>query len=70
MVSMEFTIRTKTGLRKGDVTRNDIQRRFLAQHSIAMLEQRCNHSNQYYNNVETLCCARNRRCNSSRVTSP
>ena len=27
---------------KGDVTRNDSQRRFLAQHNVAMLEQCCN----------------------------
>ena len=44
---MEFTVRAKNGRSKGDVIRNDTQRRFLAQHSIAMLEQRCNHSNQY-----------------------
>ena len=31
--------------RKGDVTRDDSQRRFFAQHSIAMLEQCCNHLN-------------------------
>ena len=51
---------------KGDVKRDDSKRRFLAQHSIAMLEQCCNHSN----NVATLCRAKNRRCKSSRVTSP
>ena len=28
---------------KGDVTRNESQQRFLAQHSVAMLEQCCNH---------------------------
>ena len=55
---------------KGDATRNDSQRRFLAQHSVAMLEQWCNHSKQCRNNVATLCCAKNRRCESSRVTSP
>ena len=42
---------------KGDVTRDDSQGRFLAQHSIAMLEQCCNHSKQYRNNVATLCYA-------------
>ena len=42
----------------------------LAQHSVAMLEQCCNHSKQCRNNVATLCCAKNRRCESSRVTSP
>ena len=54
---------------QGDVTRYDSQRGFLAQHSLAMLEQ-CNHSKQYRNNIATLCCAKNRRCESSRVTSP
>ena len=29
----------------------------------------CNYSNQCRNNVATLCCAKNRRCESSRVTS-
>ena len=35
-----------------------------------MLEQCCNYSKQCHNNVATLCCAKNRRCESSRVTSP
>ena len=43
---------------------------FYAQHSAAMLEQCCNYSKQCRNNVATLCCAKNRRCESSRVTSP
>ena len=51
---------------KGDVT----QRPFLAQHTVAMLEQCCNYSKQCRNTVATLCCAKNRRCQSSRVTSP
>ena len=56
---------------KGDVTRDDLQRPFLAQHSIAMLEQCFNYSKQCRNNVDTtLCCDKNRRCESSRVTSP
>ena len=42
----------------------------LAQHSAAMLEQCCNHSKQCRNNVATLFFAKNRRCESSRVTSP
>ena len=54
-------------LSKGDVTRNDSQRRVLAQHGVAMLEQCCNHSKQCRNNDATLCCAKNRRCESSRV---
>ena len=49
---------------KGDVTRDDSKRRFLAQRTVAMLEQCCNYSKQCRNNVATLCCA------SSRVTSP
>ena len=55
---------------KGDVTRNYSQRRFLAQHNVAMLEQCCNPSKQCYNSVATRCCAENRRWESSRVTSP
>ena len=39
-------------------------------HSVAMLEQCCNHSKQCSNNGVVLCCAENRRCKSSRVTSP
>ena len=35
-----------------------------------MLEQCCNFSKQYRNNVAKLCYAKNRRCESSRVTSP
>ena len=35
-----------------------------------MLEQCCNYSKQCRNNVATLCCAKNRCCGSSRVTSP
>ena len=48
---------------EGDVTRDDLRRRFLAQHSasVAMLEQCCNNSKQHRNNVATLCCAKNRR---------
>ena len=53
-----------------DVTGNDSQRRFLAQKNVAILEQRCNYSKQCRNNDATLCCAKNHRCESSRVTSP
>ena len=35
-----------------------------------MLEQCCNHSKQCRNNVATLCCAKGRRFESSRVISP
>ena len=54
----------------GDVTRDDSQRRFLGQHSVAMLEQCCNHSKQCRNSVAMMCYAKNRSCESSRVTSP
>ena len=48
----------------GDVTRDDSQRRSLAQHSVAMLEQCCHHLKQCRSNVATLHCAKNRRCKS------
>ena len=54
---------------KDDVKRDDSQRRFLAQHIVAMLKQCCNHSKQYQNNVVTMYCAKNRRCELSLVTS-
>ena len=38
--------------------------------SVAMLEQCCNHWQQCRNNAVMLCCAKNRCCESSRVTSP
>ena len=63
-------IRTRNWRYEGDVTRDDSQRRFLAQHSYAMLEQCCNYPKQCRNNVATLCCAKNRRCEPFRVTSP
>ena len=44
--------------------------RFLTQHNVAILEQCYNCSTQCRNNVATLCCANNRRCESSRLTSP
>ena len=53
----------------GDVTRDDSQQRFLAQHSVAMLEQCCKDSKQCCNNVAMLCWAKNHRGESSRVTS-
>ena len=35
----------------GDVTRDDLQRRLLAQHGVAMLEQCCNYWKQCRNNI-------------------
>ena len=55
---------------KGDVTRDDTQRRFLVQRMVQMLEQYCSHLKQCNNNVVMLCCAKNRRCKSTCVTSP
>ena len=48
---------------------DDSPRRFLAQQSVAMLEQGCNLSKQCSSNIATLCCVKNRRCESSLVTS-
>ena len=45
---------------KGDVTRNDSQRRFLAQLSVQMLE--CSLSKRCRWNNVVMCCAKNRRC--------
>ena len=54
---------------KGDVTRDDSQRRFFAQHI-----DRCNVGTvlQPFETMSltTLCCAKNRRCESFLVTSP
>ena len=47
--------------------RNDYS---VVQHSVAMLEQCCTYSKQCHNHVATLCCAKNRPCESPRVTSP
>ena len=54
----------------GDVTRDNSERRSLVQHSLAMLEQCCHHFKQCRSNVSTLHFAKNRRCESQRVTSP
>ena len=52
---------------QGDVIQDDSQKRFLAQHSNAMLEQCCKHSKLCHNNRATLCCAKNQHCKSSPV---
>ena len=49
---------------------DDSQRRFLTQNILAMLEQCCDYSKQCRNNVATLFWAKNRRCESYRVTAP
>ena len=53
-----------------NVTRDDLQRRFLARHSVATLLRHCFEWLQHCSSIATLCCAKNRRCESSRVTSP
>ena len=53
---------------KGDVTQDDSQRRFLAQQNVATLLRRCFELLQHCSNIARLCCAKNRRCESSRVT--
>ena len=55
---------------EGDVTRDDSQRRFWAQHRVAALLQRCFEWLQHRSSIATPCRAKNRRCESSRVTSP
>ena len=60
----------ENGKKAIDVTRDDSQRRFLAQHSVATLLRHCFEWLQHCSNIATLCCAKNRRCESSRVTSP
>ena len=76
-----FNIDTMNGLKKkshclsainskGVVTRDDSQRRFLTQHSVATLLRHCFEWSQHCSNIAKLCCAKNRRCESSRVSSP
>ena len=55
---------------QGNVTRDDLERRFSTQQRVAVLQQCGNHSKQCRNNVIKLCCAKNRCFESSRVTSP
>ena len=42
---------------EGDVTRDNWQQWFLAQHRVAMLEQCCNNSKRHHYNVAMPCCA-------------
>ena len=48
----------KGWLLTGDVTRDDSQRRFLAQHSVATLLRHCFESLQQCSNIATLCCVK------------
>ena len=47
--------------------RDDSQRRILAQHSVATLLRNYFEWMQHCSNIATLCCAKNCRCESSRV---
>ena len=47
---------------KGDVTQDNSQQRFLAQHSVASLLLRCFKLLQHCSNIATLYCAKNRPC--------
>ena len=71
------TLKLKTGVyrcssSKGDVTctRDDSKRGFLAQRSITTLLRHCLECLQHCSTIATRCCAKNRRCESSRVTLP
>ena len=48
----------------------DSQRRFLVQITITILLRHCFEWLQHCSNIAALCCAQNRRCESSHVTSP
>ena len=63
-------IKEKRSPNKGYVTRDDSQRRFLAQHSVTTLLGRCFELLQHCSNIATLRCAKNSRCAPARVTSP
>ena len=63
LVSRRWPTTLSTQFIKGDVTRDDSQQRFLAQHIVAMLQQCCNLSKQYHNNVAKLNCAKNPHAN-------
>ena len=54
----------------GEAKRDDSQRRFLAQHSVATLLLHCFEWLQHCFSVAMLCCAKIRRFDSSPVTSP
>ena len=46
---------------------NDSKQQFLALHRVASLLQHCSEWFQHCSNIATLCCAKNRRCESFRV---
>ena len=52
-----------------DVSRDNSQRRFLAQYIVTTMFWYCFEWLQHCFNIATMCCAENRRCESSRLTS-
>ena len=70
LVSVTTTFSVAKTHSKDDVTRDDLKRRFLAQHSVATLLRRCFEWLQHCSSIATLCSAKNSSCKSSRVTSP
>ena len=68
--SLVSTVLRKSRTRSRNRLKVMSQRQFSRQHNVAVLEQCGNYSKQCSNNVATLCCAKNPRCESSRVTSP
>ena len=74
LVSVTTTFSSAKIHSKDDFTRDDSQRRFLAQHSVATLLRRCfewlQHQQVAICSIATLCSLKNSICESSRVTSP
>ena len=67
LLSEAFFLVEQKSQYKGDVTRDDSQRRFLEQHILATLLRHCFEWLQHCSNFATPCCSKNRRCESSRV---
>ena len=61
VVGLIFRVEPILGL-KGNVTYDNSQQRFLAQHSVASLLLRCFKLLQHCSNIATLYCAKNRPC--------
>ena len=74
LVSVTTTFSSAKIHSKDDFTRDDSQRRFLAQHSVATLLRRCfewlQHQQVAICSIATLCSVKSSICESSPVTSP
>ena len=74
LVSVTTTFSSAKIHSKDDFTRDDSQRRFLAEHSVATLLRRCfewlQHQQVAICSIATLCSVKNSICESSPVTSP